>query len=160
MAGMERIEDALGQERRPQRFLASPLLLGALAGLALCALGYLAFNLLSPHPKTPPDPRATASAICADISGQHYDHLFTLLDTDLQSRGTQADFVASQRQIDTLLGPVTACAPGAPAISGSSGSTATFTFSLTRASGKLQDPVVTLIMQGPTWRIRDYPGTI
>ncbi len=132
---------------------ASPVLLGVLAGLALCGLGYLALALLAPHQ---PDVRPTASAICADLTSQRYDQLYTLLAPGLQAQGTEAQFIASQRELDQLQGHVTGCA-----ITGSnvSGASASVTFTLMRA-GSTQPTTAqaSLGAAGNTWRITAYTG--
>ena len=139
--------------RRWRRLVATPVLLGALAGLALCGMGYLALNLLSGHQ---PDIQPTARAICADLSSQRYDQLYTLLDPALQAQGTEAQFAASQRELDQLQGRVTACAPGATTLSSASASVA---FSLTR-SGSPQPATAqaSLTTDGSSWRITAYTG--
>lgn len=144
---------ATDPDKRPRRAPAMPVLLGALAGLAICGLGYLALNLITGRQ---PDVQPTARAICADLTARRYDHLYTLLTPALQTQGTQAQFVASQRELDSLLGPVTACAPGSPTISGA---TATVSFSLTRA-GSIQPTTAqaTLTASGDAWRINAYSG--
>src|SRR5512143_1080980 len=83
-----------------------PIALGVVAGLAICATG--AFVQIHFHPPIP-DPAPTARAICAALSSQRFDSLYGLLTPNLQTQGTQAQFVASQRELDRLLGPVRAC---------------------------------------------------
>ncbi len=139
--------------RRWRRLIATPILLGALAGLALCGLGYLALNLFSGHQ---PDAQPAARAICADLTTQRYDQLYTLLDPALQAQGTEAQFAASQRELDQLQGRVTTCAPGATTISGASASVA---FSLTRAgSPQPASALASLTSDGTSWRIAAYTG--
>jgi hypothetical protein len=140
-------------ERRSRRLLAAPLLLGVLAGLALCGLGYLALTLLSPRQ---PDIQPAARAICADLTGQRYDQLYALLDPALQAQGTQAQFVASQRELDQLQGPVTSCAIASSSASSASGSV---TFTLTRSgSPQPTSAQVSLTTDGASWRITAYTG--
>jgi hypothetical protein len=142
-----------GGAMRLRRAPAMPVLLGALAGLALCGLGYLALNLFT---NRQPDTQPTVRAICADLTTQRYDHLYTLLSPTLQTQGSQAQFVASQQEIDALLGPVKACAAGSSSISGS---TATIGFSLTRAGSVQPAPAqATLTASGGAWRISAYTG--
>lgn len=140
-------------EKRPRRAPAMPVLLGALAGLALCGLGYLALNLFTGRQ---PDVQPTVRAICADLTARRYDHLYTLLTPALQAQGSEAQFVASQQELDALLGPVKACAPGPLS---TSGSTTTIPFSLTRA-GSIQpaSAQVALAVSADTWRISAYTG--
>lgn len=131
-----------------------PLLLGALAGLALCGLAYVALVL-----STPRQPLITpvARAICADLTGQRYDDLYTRLDPALRAQGTAAQFAASQRELDQIQGAVTACAPTNSTVSGG---TASLTFTLTRAGSHQPSQAHTsLTSDGSTWRITAYSDT-
>ncbi len=132
---------------------AAPVLLGVLAGLALCGLGYLTLTLLTPRQ---PDVRPTARAICADLTGQRYDQLYMLLAPALQAQGTEAQFIASQRELDQLQGRVTDCSTSSVAISGAS---ASVTFTLMRA-GATQPTTAqaSLGADGNAWRITAYTG--
>lgn len=153
MRGKDEMTATPKTARSGRRLITMPVLLGALAGLALCGLGYLTLNLLSGHQ---PDAQPTARAICADLTAQRYDQLYTLLDPALQAQGTEAQFAASQRELDQLQGRVTSCAPGAITLSGDN---ASVPFSLTRA-GSSQPAVAqaTLTSTGTTWRIAAYTG--
>ncbi len=140
-------------KRRKRRLSGAPLLLGALAGLALCGLGYLALTFLAPRP---PDAQPTVSAICADLTARRYDKLYALLDPALQAQGTEAQFVASQRELDQLQGPVTSCASSSVTVSGAS---ASVSYALTRAgSAQPASAQVTLSADGASWRISAYTG--
>ncbi|HEX8982875.1 MAG TPA: hypothetical protein VF792_08910 [Ktedonobacterales bacterium] len=86
---------------------ALPIMLGIVAGLVLCGFGLVALN--SSAGGRPPDPSTTVDSICADLSTQKYDDLYSRLAPALQQQGNQAQFVASQRELDVLLGPVTSC---------------------------------------------------
>ena len=139
--------------RRWRRLIATPVLLGALAGLALCGLGYLALNLLSGHQ---PDVQPTARAICADLTTQRYDQLYTLLDPALQAQGTEAQFIASQRELDKLQGPVTGCDTASVTVSGAN---AGVTFTLTRTGSRQPASAqATLTMDGASWHVTAYTG--
>lgn len=141
---------------RLTRFSGAPIALGVVAGLVICGLIYLAITLFSPHSPHQPDIQPTARAICADLTGQRYDDLYTRLTPALQGQGTEAQFVASQRELDQLQGKVTACVPGTPAMNGATGTVA---FTLTRA-GSAQ-PVAaqaTLAASGGVWRVASYSG--
>lgn len=137
-----------GRKRLPP---ATPVLMGALAGLILCGLGYLALNALAPRQ---PDVAPTLRAVCADLTAQRYDHLYTLLDPTLQADGTQAQFIASQRQVDALLGRATACAVGTPSATGSNVSVA---FTLTRGA-QTPPAQAALVSESGSWRIISYSG--
>lgn len=156
MRGEDMMGVAPGVERQRRRVPPGlPIALGALAGLALCTLGYIALLFLVPHQQAQPNVQPTANTICVDLLHRSYDQLYTLLDSSLQEQGTQAQFVASQRQLDTLLGPVSSCAPSQPAIAGA---TATLAYSLTRTTGENATVKVTLIDQDGSWRISSYNG--
>lgn len=146
----ERAEQANrdGRARLPP---AMPVLTGALAGLILCGLGYLALHALSPRQ---PDVAPTLRAVCADLTAQRYDHLYTLLDPKLRADGTQAQFIASQRQVDALLGRATTCAAGTPSATGSSVSVA---FTLTRGA-QTPPAQAALVSESGSWRIVSYSG--
>lgn len=143
------VETATGGRRR---LAYAPLLLGALAGLALCALAYVALTLFTPHQ---PDITPAARAICADLTSQRYDDLYTQLDPALRAQGTAAQFAASQRELDQLKGSVTACSTASASVSGSA---ASLTFTLTRAR-KPASAQATLTSDGGTWRITAYSDT-
>jgi hypothetical protein len=152
MGGEDEMATA-GGATRLRRAPAMPVLLGALAGLALCGLGYLALNLFL---NRQPDTQPTVRAICADLITQRYDHLYTLLAPTLQAQGSQEQFVASQQELDALLGPVKTCAPGSSSVSGS---TATIAFALTRAGSIQPAPAqATLTASGGAWLISGYTG--
>jgi hypothetical protein len=137
-----------------RRLTFAPLLLGGLAGLALCGLGYVALVLSAPRQ---PDIAPTARAICADLSGQRYDDLYTRLDPALRAQGTEAQFAASQRELDQLQGVVTACATTSSNVSGGE---ATVIFSLTRAgSHQPTRAQASFTSDGSTWHITAYSDT-
>jgi hypothetical protein len=129
-----------------------PILLGVAAGLALCAVVYLTLTLTAGRA---PDPAPTARAICADLTSQRYDNLYTLLAPDLQRQGTQAQFTASQRELDRLLGPAKSCAA---TVNSTSGGAADVTLALQR--GQAASAQLTLIEEQGSWRIASYGQTI
>ncbi len=135
---------------RSRRWL--PIAAGIAAGLALCALAYLVLNFINPPA---PDPTPTARAICADLTAQRYDSLYSLLSPSLQAQGTETQFSASQRQLDHLLGPARACS-----VSGTSanGDVAGVTLTLQRANAAVAR--VSLAQQSGKWRIASYDQTV
>ncbi|HEX9039330.1 MAG TPA: hypothetical protein VF808_20280 [Ktedonobacterales bacterium] len=138
-----------GQGWRRSAFL--PVAAGIIAGLALCGLTYMTISLLRPPQ---PDVMPTVRVICADLTGQRYADLYARLDPALRAQGTEAQFIASQREEDQLQGSVTACAPGSPGVSGG---VASLTFTLTRAR-KTLSAQATLTTDGSSWRITAYGG--
>lgn len=137
---------------RPRSAL--PILLGVAAGLAICALAYFALTLRA---GPTPDPTPTARAICADLTTQKYDSLYTLLSPDLQSQGTEAQFVASQRELDSLLGPTRTCQA---AVMANTGSQATIALTLQRGQTAAKSAQVALAEAQGNWRITSYDQTV
>jgi hypothetical protein len=136
-----------------RRFTYAPLLLGALAGLALCALAYVTLTVFTPRQ---PDITPTARAICADLTTQRYADLYARLDPALRAQGTEAQFAASQRELDQLKGAVTACSTTSARISSGA---ASLTLSLTRSGAHQPTSAqATLTSDGGAWRITAYSG--
>jgi hypothetical protein len=129
-----------------------PVLLGIVAGLGLCAVVYLALTF-SAGPA--PDPAQTAHAICADLTTQRYDNLYALLSPDLQQQGAEAQFAASQRELDSLLGPVRSCRA---TIGSNGGGAAGVTLALQR--GQATNAQVALTQAQGAWRIASYDQTV
>jgi hypothetical protein len=130
-----------------------PILLGALAGLALCALAYLALTLSA---KPAPDPLPTARVICADLTAQRYESLYTLLSPDLQQQGSAAQFAASQRELDSLAGTVHTCQPS---VASNSGGVATLALTLQRGQTAVGAQVTLDETQG-SWRVTSYDQNV
>lgn len=139
-----------GVAGRPRAWL--PVALGVAAGLALCGLVYLALTFFN---QPAPDPAPTARAICADLTTQRYDGLYTLLSPDLQAQGSAGQFSASQRELDQLIGPARTCAASVSSVSG-----ATADISLTLQRTKASEAQVTLIQVSGAWRIASYEQTV
>jgi hypothetical protein len=135
-----------------------PILLGVAAGLALCALAYFALTFAAPQATLAPDPAPTARAICADLSGQHYDTLYALLTPDLQRQGTEAQFAASQRELDSLLGAVHGCQAS---VTTNGGGAAAITLRLQRGQTPAAGAHLALAQtQGGAWRIASYDQNV
>ncbi len=128
---------------------ALPIMLGIVAGLVLCAVALIALN--APANGRPPDPSTTVGSICADLSTHKYDDLYSLLTPALQQQGNQAQFVASQRELDVLLGPVTSCKQSV-VWRGNDVSQA----SLTLARKNEATSNITLAYKQSDWRIVDF----
>ena len=133
---------------------APAILLGALAGLALCALVYLALALSA---KPAPDPMPTARVICADLTAQRYDSLYTLLSPDLQRQGSAAQFAASQRELDSLAGTVQTCQASVASVGGG---VATLTLTLQRGQAAAVGAQVTLDEAQGSWRLTSYDQNV
>lgn len=131
-----------------------PLLLGAITGVLLCAAAIALTALLAPRT---PDPRSTARALCDDLTSQDYAAAYTLLAPTVRAQGTQAQFVASQRQLDVLRGRVTRCAY---TISGASTASAIVTLSLTRGPEAAATAEVRLIFAGHDWLVSAFDTSL
>jgi hypothetical protein len=127
-----------------------PALLGAVAGLALCAAGLGLANVLSPRS---PAPDSTARAFCAALAGQHYVAAYGLLSPDQQTQGTAAQFAATQRQLDALRGKITACAYR---VESDDDHSAQVTLTLTRESAGTLSASVRLLLVNGAWRVESY----
>jgi hypothetical protein len=127
-----------------------PILLGVMAGVALCAVVFAALTF---NNKTAPDSTPAARAICADLSAQRYDALYTMLSPNLQSEGSEAQFAASQRELDSLQGAVTTCAA---TVASQSDGVASLTLNLRRGAAPAVSAHVTLAQAGEGWRISSY----
>jgi len=138
-----------------RRFM--PILLGLGAGIALVALALGALILLTPRPAAPPAPSLTTQAFCADLTAQRYADAYALLSPRLQAQGSQAQFVASQRELDALQGDVTACSS---AIVNVAGGSASASLQVTRAHTKSASAAVTLVAVGSSWRVDSYDTAV
>lgn len=135
----------------------TPILSGLAAGIALVAIGLGALILFSPRAAAPPLPSAAAQALCADLTGQRYADAYALLSPRLQAQGSQAQFVASQRELDALEGNVTACNS---AIINVAGNSASASLQVTRAHAKSASAAVTLTVVGSVWRVDSYDTSV
>lgn len=138
-----------------------PLLLGAFAGIGVCALSLLLLSLLRGQASTPaahlPAPGATAQAICADLQRQDYAALYSRLTSGLRTEGTAAQFVASQRQLDIALGTVTHCTA---IVTGGDTGQASVQFTLTRGRGAPTSATGHLTYEGGAWRLDAYDAQL
>ncbi|HEX8727473.1 MAG TPA: hypothetical protein VF739_02560 [Ktedonobacterales bacterium] len=127
-----------------------PVLLGVVTGLALCAVAYAALTF---NAKPTPDPTPTARAICADLSAQRYDALYGMLIPNLQQQGSEAQFTASQRELDSLQGVVAGCTA---TVASQSGSIAAIRLDLRRGTSPAVSAQVTLAQANNGWQISSY----
>jgi len=139
--------------RRPIRG-GFPILLGAVAGVLLCAVAVAAGSLLGSHT---PDPAPAARALCADLVAHDYAALYALLSPQQQAAGTQAQFVASQRQLDVLRGATTRCAA---VVTAESGATAEATLTLTRAAAVPTTGQAQLVLTAGGWRVNSFDNSL
>ncbi|MEO7000379.1 MAG: hypothetical protein ABI068_01055 [Ktedonobacterales bacterium] len=134
----------------------SPWLLGILAGVSLSTIIFITLVTLYTPAAAPPSPEPTAAAFCADLVTQHYDAAYMLLSSAQQAQGTESQFTASQRELDTLQGPVSHCAATA---SSASATQATVTLRITRGA-KTTSGALTLVLQGSSWRVDRYDTSV
>ncbi|MBF6589856.1 MAG: hypothetical protein IVW57_04900 [Ktedonobacterales bacterium] len=131
-----------------------PLLLGAATGVLLCGAILLIVGLLTPRV---PAPATTAQTLCDDLTAQRYAAAYGLLAPRQQARGSRAEFIASQRQLDALLGKVSHCAY---TITSADVASVAITVTVTRAGRPPTSGVVRLIRDGTTWRVDAYDAAI
>lgn len=129
------------------------VVLGVATGALLCVAIFAIIQLVNGRA---PRPEATAQALCDDLTSQRYDAAFALLSSGLQAQGTQAQFIASQQQLDTLLGKATRCSFTVQSADASSASVALVA---TRA-GKSATGSVRLTRQGDGWRVAAYDTSV
>lgn len=127
-----------------------PILLGVATGLALCALVYFALTFAA---GPAPGPAPTARSICADLTSQRYDALYGLLSPDMRRLGTQAQFIASQRELDSLLGPVHTCHA---TVNSNSGGVAAITLTLQRGQAAPVGATLSLMHAQSAWTVTAY----
>ncbi|HEY7849121.1 MAG TPA: hypothetical protein VIC27_03595 [Ktedonobacterales bacterium] len=127
-----------------------PILLGVLAGLALCAVAYFALTLAA---RPAPDATPTARTICADLTTQRYASVYELLSPDLQRQGGAAQFAASQRELDRLLGDVHTCQAS---VASNDGAVAALSLTLQRGQAPPANAQVALGETQGSWRITSY----
>lgn len=127
-----------------------PILLGVVTGLALCAVAYAALTF---NNKPAPDPTPAAQAICADLSAQRYDTLYSMLNPNLQRQGSEAQFTASQRELDNLQGVVANCSA---TVASQSDGIAAIRLDLRRGTSPAVSAQLTLAQANNGWQISSY----
>ncbi len=144
-----------GVEHRKLANSRLPLALGAAAGLVVCALGIAAIMLFSGQS---PDPRPVAQSLCDDLQSQAYHNMYAELAPRLQSVGTEAQFIASQQELDALEGKVTACAY---TVQSANGQQASLVLSVVRVRAAEKSGAVRLARVGDAWKVDSYDaGTV
>jgi hypothetical protein len=141
----------------PRRYL--PWLLGALTGLVLCIVGLLVLVVIQRQSPPVPSPSRAAAAICTDLRAADYTSLYQALSPELQLQGVnaEAEFTASQKQLDIISGQVSDCSYQ---IQQPSGTHANVTYLITRGSKSPQPARVVLAYQDGTWRIQQYDTSL
>ena len=136
----------------------APILSGVLAGvvvvaIALAVLVFLRGQQPAPTTGTLPSPTPTAQKLCADLLTQRYSAAYSLLTPSLQRQGTEAQYVASQRELDALQGRVTVCAVGRLS---AAGTTASGALNITRAHAHATQATLSLAWSGSAWQVSAY----
>lgn len=131
------------------------LLLGAAVGIVVCAVALVVANAIT-GPRMPP-PGPAAAAICADLEHQDYSDLFTRLAPAPRAAGSEQQFVASQRELDRLRGPVTSCAYTLPSVRATA---ATARLTIARGTGIPVQADVELGAEGGTWQVESYDTSV
>lgn len=130
-----------------------PIILGAAAGIGLCAI-VIGLSFLFTHAQpTPPDPTPVARSLCVDLQTQDYAATYTLLSARLRAEGTASQFAASQRRLDIQRGQITSCTP---TIQHADAAQAVVSLTLTRGAAVAQTASVTLIYEAGKWVVDAY----
>lgn len=133
-----------------------PWALGMVTGVLLVLVGVAIFSHRNNAPPLVPVDR-NARQLCADLTTQRYDDLYTMLSTAEQGVGPRDQFVASQRQLDVQLGAVSGCAY---TVVSQDAANAKLLLQITRGSSPAAAATVRLVMQGSDWRIADYDSSL
>lgn len=131
-----------------------PIMLGAATGILVCGVVLAAVLLLGSRP-APPDP--AAQALCGRLQSQDYTTTYTNLSNTLKQKGTQAQFVASQRELDIVSGVTRSCGF---AIEHNDGSVATVQFTLTRDKAGTQRATARFIHDSGVWLLDYYDASV
>jgi hypothetical protein len=131
-----------------------PALLGAVAGIALCAAGLGLASALSPRA---PAPDGTARALCDALTTQNYAAVYGSLSPYQKAQGTAAQFAASQRELDAVRGKITTCAYQ---IASNDDRTAQVTFTLTRARAGTLSASARLLLVNGAWRVDTFTDAV
>jgi len=161
-AGRDLTADYSPADRRPNRSTPRrymPWLLGALTGLVVCLLGLLVLVVIQRQSQPLPSPAGAAAAICTDLRTADYASLYQALAPALQLQGTnsEAEFMASQKQLDIVSGPVSACSDQ---VQPPGGTTAVVTYLIARGSKSAQPAQVVLGYIDGAWRIQQYDSSL
>lgn len=141
-----------GQASAPTRGRGG-LIIAALLGIVL-ALGLAAFLIFGSRPGTA---SLAAQHVCDTLVAHDYASLFAQLAPEVQRQGTEELFAASQRELDALRGPATACTFGDASLRGTS---ATFVLTVTRTHAGAAAGTLRLTFSGGAWRVAAYDSNV
>lgn len=131
-----------------------PIVLGAATGFLVCAVVLAAVLLLGSRP-TPPD--TAAQALCGELQAQDYATTYDNLSTALKQQGVQAQFVASQRELDIVSGPTRACGY---TVEHNDGTVATVQYTIMRDKAGSQRAQARFLHEGNGWRLDYYDASV
>jgi hypothetical protein len=125
----------------------------------VCIVGLLVLVAIQRQAPPLPSPDGAAGAICTDLRAADYASLYQELSPTLQLQGanSEAEFTASQRQLDIISGQVTSCSfriqqPG--------GNQANVTYFIARGSTSAHPAQVELAYLDGAWRIQQYDTSL
>ncbi|GAC1453073.1 MAG: hypothetical protein PVSMB4_13780 [Ktedonobacterales bacterium] len=127
-------------------------IMAALVG-ALLAVVLTGFLVLGSHTG---GASIAAQHFCDALVAQDYPTAYAALSSAQQRQGTEAQFADSQRVLDRLRGPATACTFAYPQVHGSS---ATFTLVVTRGNRTVSGALWLTLERG-RWRVDAYDANV
>jgi VCBS repeat-containing protein len=122
--------------------------------VVLCSVVLLLVYTLNKAPSVPPVP---AAALCTQLKSQDYADMYTGLSPRLQAEGTQAQFAASQEQLDVQNGKTTTCSV---TVQRADPAQATVSVALNRERGGATTVQVQYITVSGVWRLDSYDSSV
>ena len=129
------------------------IIIAALLGVVL-ALALAVFLIFGSRPGTA---SLAAQHFCDALVARDYASAYAQLTPALQQQGTEELFAASQRELDALHGPATACTFGDANVRNSS---ATFVLTVTRVRVGAAAGTLRLSFTAGAWRIAAYDSNV
>jgi hypothetical protein len=147
-----------GRTDQPEPAPASPrgragIIIAALVGVVL-ALGVAGFLIFGSRPGMA---SLAAQHFCDALVSHDYASAYAQLSPALQHQGSEDLFAASQRDLDALRGPATACSFGDANVRNTS---ATFVLTVTRVRSGAASGTLRLIFTGGAWRVAAYDSNV
>jgi hypothetical protein len=128
------------------------VIIAALLGVVL-TLVLAAFLIFGSRPGTA---SLAAQHFCDALVAHDYASLYAQLSPALQHQGTEELFAASQRELDALRGPASACSFADASVRGAS---ATFVLTVTRARSGAAG-TLGMTFTGGAWRVAAYDSNV
>lgn len=145
---------ATGRMSRTSLHERLPIVLGAATGILVCGVVLAAVLLLGSRP-SPPD--TAAQALCGALQSQDYASTYENLSSTLKQQGVEAQFVASQRELDIVSGAARACGYD---VEHNDGTVATVQFTITRDKTGAQHAMARFVHEGDVWRLDYYDASV